>query len=98
MGVGQEAAGSLCEVTATGKQWEKQEVLGLISGHGMQSSFTTPQTSLLPELDVHRGVSCSYLIPPVPDFWLCRKSSTNFCRCFPNPMELIPFPSFGGSV
>lgn len=22
----------------------------------------------------------------------------NLCRCFPNPTELIPFPSFGGSV
>lgn len=51
-GIGQGAAGSLYEVTATGKQWEKHEVLGLISTCGMQYSFTAPQTSLLSELDV----------------------------------------------
>lgn len=66
--MGQGAAGSLCEVAATGKQREKHEVLGLISAHGMQYSFTAPQSSLLTELDVTEespAVTCmsSSLLP-----------------------------------
>lgn len=84
--MGQGAAGSLCEVAATGKQREKHEVLGLISAHGMQYSFTAPQSSLLTELDVTEespAVTCmsSSLLPLI--FGFAKSAQQTSADAFP---------------